>query len=201
MSSSLANQKAWSFKKEKLLSMCICHSSEIVDKEHTGKGKKKPWYNKLWIFQYASFLEVQNRWKQEVLAVIDEVTNWQLLGTLKSWEFKATAYGCRVIRKMKLQKRICFFKMHFVHMLCYTTLEFVCSTTRDWTKAYVIRHSLCYKFLWNSDPCLSTTRPFFPSRALMKDTMYELRLANFGSGEKNSTEHCLGSFMLTPEVC
>lgn len=101
MSSSLANQKAWSFKKEKALSMCTCHFSEIVDKEHTGKGKKKPWYNKLWIFQYASFLEVQNRWKQEVLAVIDEVTNWELLGTLKSWEFKATAYGCRIICKMK----------------------------------------------------------------------------------------------------
>lgn len=62
--------------------MCTCVTSDIViaDKEQAGES----WYNKLGIFKYAGCLQVQNRWKQAVPAVIDNVTNWELLRTLKS---------------------------------------------------------------------------------------------------------------------
>lgn len=62
--------------------MCSCVTSDIVIADKVQAGES--WYNKLGIFKYAGCLQVQDRWKQDVPAVTDDVTNWELPRTLKS---------------------------------------------------------------------------------------------------------------------
>ena len=152
--------------------------------------------------KYASFLQVQNRWKQEVLAVIDKVTDWEMLGTLNE-NLKPLLVAVELYAKWRF---ILFFKMmRFVHLLCFTTLEFVCSTRRDWTKAYIIGHIVAY--ITNSYEVvihifLPPGLPPTPLPEGLNERCYMwVSLANFGRGWNKSIEDCLGSFLLTLEVC
>lgn len=167
--------KTWSCKEKIPLSrtdprrICIC-SSKTVDKEHKTKGyKNTPWYNKLWIFQFAVVLWVQNRWKQKVLRGIDEVTTWEL-------DFKATAHACRIICQMKLEKFICILKIHFVLVLLHNIG--ICLQCHNWTKAYIMGHVMVcvvnsYGVMIHIFPPSDLFFFFFPSfRALIKDVIY-----------------------------
>lgn len=131
------------------------------------------------------------------------MTNWELLGSLKSWHFKATAYSCSIMCKMTLAKHTCVSKMHLVHMLCYTTLEFVCSTARDWTKAYIIGHVVvCVRN--SSGVVIHIFLPpdlFSAPWELQWKMLYTSYVLLILVGGNNSIEHCLGSFMLALEVC
>lgn len=132
--------KTWSCKeKKKPLSRTdpsTLDSASVLQKlliRNTKKKKPTPWYTKLCIFQSASVLWVQNRWKQEVLGGIDKVTTaWEL-------DFKGTAYGCRIICQMKHEKCSCFLKIHFVLVLLHNTG--ICLHYHNWTKAYIMEMS------------------------------------------------------------
>lgn len=76
---------------------------------------------------------------------------------------------------MKHEKHTCFLKIHFVLVLCYTTLEFVCSATTE-QKLYIMGHVIVcvvnsYRVMIHIFP--PSDLFFSPSLgALIKDVIY-----------------------------